>query len=151
MEFLSNYGWAIMVTLVVIAALATFGVLDPKNLLPDACLFQPRFQCTDSAINSPDLISFAIINNYEDIKITNVIVDSEGLLYPCQTVLYPNATETFPLAFHKNEEQSFEMAGCKFSGSARKKTKYFVNITYLKTDGFPYQSTIGGEILAKLN
>ena len=39
MEFLMTYGWAILVVLVVIGALAYFGVLSPKKLLPDKCLF----------------------------------------------------------------------------------------------------------------
>lgn len=39
MEFLLTYGWAILVVLVVIAALAYFGVLDPTKLLPSKCYF----------------------------------------------------------------------------------------------------------------
>jgi len=35
MEFLMTYGWAILVVLVAIAALAYFGVLSPEKFLPD--------------------------------------------------------------------------------------------------------------------
>lgn len=34
-EFLMNYGWAILVVLLSIGSLAYFGVLNPANLLPD--------------------------------------------------------------------------------------------------------------------
>ena len=37
MEFLMTYGWAILVVLVVIGALAYFGVLNPRNLVPNSC------------------------------------------------------------------------------------------------------------------
>src|SRR3989344_8228331 len=48
MEFLMTYGWAILVVLVVIGALAYFGVLSPTKLLPDKCLFGPGIgTCSD--------------------------------------------------------------------------------------------------------
>lgn len=37
MEFLMTYGWAILVVLIAIGALAYFGVLSPDKLLPDKC------------------------------------------------------------------------------------------------------------------
>ncbi|MBD3163914.1 hypothetical protein GF323_01830 [Candidatus Woesearchaeota archaeon] len=37
MEFLLTYGWAIIVVLVVISALAYFGVLTPERSLPERC------------------------------------------------------------------------------------------------------------------
>jgi hypothetical protein len=49
MEFLLTYGWAILVVLVVIGALAYFGILNPANLLPDTCLFQVGISCVDFA------------------------------------------------------------------------------------------------------
>lgn len=51
MEFLLTYGWAILVVLVVIGALAYFGVLNPSKLLPGKCLFGPGIgTCDDYAI-----------------------------------------------------------------------------------------------------
>ena len=40
MEFLMTYGWAILVVLAAIAALAYFGVLSPGRFIPDKCLVQ---------------------------------------------------------------------------------------------------------------
>src|SRR3989344_6250981 len=53
MEFLMTYGWAILVVLVVIGALAYFGVLSPAKLLPDKCTSTAGFQCTDYTFGSP--------------------------------------------------------------------------------------------------
>ena len=47
MEFLMTYGWAILVVLVAIGALAYFGVLSPGKFLPETCLLSPGFACTD--------------------------------------------------------------------------------------------------------
>jgi len=45
MEFLMTYGWALLVVLVAIGALAFFGVLNPGQFLPDQCLFFSGFSC----------------------------------------------------------------------------------------------------------
>jgi hypothetical protein len=50
MEFLMTYGWAILVVLVVIGALAYFGVLNPQILLPERCELQQGFYCKDYMI-----------------------------------------------------------------------------------------------------
>ena len=47
MEFLMTYGWAILVVLIAIAALAYFGVLNPGRYLPSSCTLGPGLSCTD--------------------------------------------------------------------------------------------------------
>lgn len=37
LEFLMNYGWAILVVLIVIGALSYFGVLSPDRFIEDKC------------------------------------------------------------------------------------------------------------------
>ena len=45
MEFLMTYGWAILVVLVAIGALAYFGVLSPQRFLPNSCTLVPGLGC----------------------------------------------------------------------------------------------------------
>ena len=52
MEFLMTYGWAILVVLAAIAALAYFGVLSPEKFLPEKCLIETGFTCISSKIES---------------------------------------------------------------------------------------------------
>ena len=47
MEFLMTYGWALLVVLIAIGALAFFGVLNPSRFLPNSCTLAPGFACTD--------------------------------------------------------------------------------------------------------
>ncbi|MEK6934652.1 MAG: hypothetical protein AABW46_02130 [Nanoarchaeota archaeon] len=45
MEFLMTYGWAILVVLIAIGALAYFGVLNPSRFLPSSCTLMPGLSC----------------------------------------------------------------------------------------------------------
>jgi len=51
LEFLMTYGWAILVVLAAIGALAYFGVLSPTNFLPDQCLGAVGIGC----VGKPDI------------------------------------------------------------------------------------------------
>lgn len=50
MEFLMTYGWAIVVVLAAIGALAYFGVLSPQKLLPDRTTFSAPLPNVDNAV-----------------------------------------------------------------------------------------------------
>ena len=50
LEFLTTYGWAFLVILVMISALSYFGVLSPSRLLPEKCTFGSEIECLDFSI-----------------------------------------------------------------------------------------------------
>ena len=52
MEFLMTYGWAILVVLIAIGALAYFGVLNPSRFLPSTCNLTPGLSCDDFKVIS---------------------------------------------------------------------------------------------------
>ena len=39
LEFLTTYGWAFLIILIMIGALSYFGILSPSKLLPNRCNF----------------------------------------------------------------------------------------------------------------
>ena len=64
MEFLMTYGWAILVVLAAIAALAYFGVLSPSKMLPERTTFSAPLPSIDNAvINQDGTIQIAFMNN----------------------------------------------------------------------------------------
>lgn len=63
MEFLMTYGWAILVVIAAIAALAYFGVLDPARLLPERCQFPAGMDCVDKANILSTTLEMALRNN----------------------------------------------------------------------------------------
>ncbi|MBN2141760.1 hypothetical protein JW711_00370 [Candidatus Woesearchaeota archaeon] len=50
LEFLTTYGWAILVILVMIGALVYFGLLNPTKALPNRCEATAGFACKDFQI-----------------------------------------------------------------------------------------------------
>ena len=52
LEFLTTYGWAFLVILIMIAALAYFGILTPSKVLPNRCIIGPEFSCIDYQISA---------------------------------------------------------------------------------------------------
>jgi len=52
MEFLMTYGWAILVVLVAIGALAYFGVLNPSRFLPTSCTIGVGFSCDEFKVDN---------------------------------------------------------------------------------------------------
>lgn len=58
-----TYGWAILVVIAAIAALAYFGVLDPARMLPERCQSTAGMDCVDKAQISSTSITIALRNN----------------------------------------------------------------------------------------
>jgi len=52
LEFLTTYGWAFLVILVMIGALAYFGVLNPTRFLPNRCQFTAGMSCEKYVIDA---------------------------------------------------------------------------------------------------
>ena len=105
MEFLLTYGWAILIVLVVIAALAYFGILSPSKLLPDKCFFQVGVSCVDfsasegyplgdTMVQTPDgsdfkiySLNFDLINNLgNDVYVTSINVTGKDI--DCTNIQY---------------------------------------------------------------
>ncbi|MBN2422559.1 hypothetical protein JXB41_04990 [Candidatus Woesearchaeota archaeon] len=78
MEFLMTYGWAILVVIAAIAALAYFGVLDPGRMLPQKCNFAAGTDCveTPSIDATADTVTVALKNSLGSSIVINV--DSPG-------------------------------------------------------------------------
>ena len=46
-EFLTTYGWAILMILIMIGALSAFGIMNPDFLVPERCNLPPDFACIE--------------------------------------------------------------------------------------------------------
>ena len=63
-----TYGWALLVVLVAIGALAFFGVLNPSQFLPSTCTITPGLHCDDFIVSEANGITVVIQNGLgEDI------------------------------------------------------------------------------------
>ncbi|HZX44149.1 MAG TPA: hypothetical protein VFF28_00545 [Candidatus Nanoarchaeia archaeon] len=68
MEFLMTYGWAILVVLIAIGALAYFGVLNPEKFLPEKCVISAGsgIWCDDFSIDSSSQVRLNLKNILTD-------------------------------------------------------------------------------------
>jgi uncharacterized protein (UPF0333 family) len=115
MEFLMTYGWAILVVLAAIAALAYFGVLSPEKFLPEKCLMQTGFTCISSKVEASQSI-IVLSNGYG----RSIIVDS---------VKIGDCTANFNNSLTSEEQETFTVTGCS-NGEAKEVYKGEVVIKY---------------------
>ena len=82
MEFLMTYGWAILVVLVAIGALAYFGVLSPARFLPSSCTLIPGLSCDEFKVDgTAETVTIRMTNGMgEDLSgvILTLVGDSNG-------------------------------------------------------------------------
>jgi uncharacterized protein (UPF0333 family) len=61
MEFLMTYGWAILVVLAAIGALAYFGVLSPDRFMPSKCMISGGFSCVEYKLLAGDATATPVV------------------------------------------------------------------------------------------
>ena len=117
MEFLMTYGWAILVVIAAIAALAYFGVLSPQNLVPERTTFQAPMPNIDKALVEEDgSVEIAFRNNVGvPINVTGVrtgdcdtVQDAIGVVNNGQTFLVTWACEGGDVGQRFSAELGFE-------------------------------------------
>jgi hypothetical protein len=102
MEFLMTYGWAILVVLIAIGALAYFGVLSPEQFLPEKCVISTGsgLFCDDFTITNPDLVTLNLHNILSDQMdgVTVTLVNGAGGTGTCvSSAISIGADATVPL------------------------------------------------------
>lgn len=123
MEFLMTYGWAILVVLVAIGALAYFGVLSPDNFLPKKCTVSPGIACTDHKLvrnaAAADTSVQVVLRNGMGSDLTSVAVKLEG----CTAAL------TGATTIANGDQQTYTQTGAVCAFTSTKYTGQF-NVTY---------------------
>lgn len=78
MEFLMTYGWAILVVLAAISALAYFGVLSPDQFLPEKCTLQSGIACIDFRYDTATTAIQLAIQNSAGFDMSGISVQITG-------------------------------------------------------------------------
>jgi hypothetical protein len=81
MEFLTTYGWAFLVIIVVIAGLYYMDVFDFSRALPTTCSLDHRIECGDAfSIDENGAVALSLKNNLnEDVTITGLKIVEKAL------------------------------------------------------------------------
>lgn len=159
LEFLTTYGWAFMVALIAIGALAYFGVLNPSKYTPARCTFGTEITCNDhrisvnGAVPPVPTINFKLTNNVgasvriDDINITNAA--STRLVCPIAAIL--NGATAFNSSIWNDGSVVDLVATCSANAgngiNKGDKTKVQVRIRYYDpASGISYSHIVNGEI-----
>jgi len=152
MEFLMTYGWAILVVLVVIGALAYFGVLNPSILLPERCEMQSGFNCKDYLVKgaSDELLMTIENGRGSDFKVVSINLTSEQLGGASCTSDY----SANPIEIMNGRSQNFTMT-CNPSIASytgrNAKYKWDIVVKWFSTDSSAtYTHTLQGQLLARV-
>ncbi|MBW3000178.1 hypothetical protein KY339_05900 [Candidatus Woesearchaeota archaeon] len=116
MEFLMTYGWAILVVLAAIAALAYFGVLSPGKFIPEKCMLSPGIACEDFKVTSNSVIVILRNGGGKDLIIDSIEVEN-----------YCN--DTFSTDFNDGQLETFTITGCS-NGQIGDRFKGDLNVYY---------------------
>ena len=121
MEFIMTYGWAILVVLVAIAALAYFGVLSPGKYLPEKCVPAAGIGCSSfkATTTGVDLILQNALG--KDIVITDININDET-----------GCTDTFNTTLTNGQDATLNIACTLTSGA---KINSDLTITYDEVNG----------------
>ena len=149
LEFLTTYGWAFLVILIMIGTLAYFGILSPSKILPGRCTFGSEFQCLDYQISATgNTFKMRLKNNVgEPIDVSAITLSSEGTTaYSCTT---PPAMSS---GWKSADVKELSWSVCN-SGAAGiisgEKGKVLVTITYNSVSSGPsYSKEVKGEVYA---
>ncbi len=60
MEYLTTYGWAILIIVVVLSVLVALGVFNPNTYVSDTCTLPAGFECQSSVLASNGMLTFTI-------------------------------------------------------------------------------------------
>ena len=151
LEFLTTYGWAFLVILIMIGTLAYFGILSPGKLLPSRCNFGSEFQCVDYQISATaNTFKLRMKSAVTDlIDVTSIALSSEGATqYACST---PPAN---PLAWRSGQIVDLTWSGCNSAAAGfvvGEKGKVIVTMRYNSViSGAAYTKQVSGDVLSSV-
>ena len=143
LEFLTTYGWAFLVILIMISALAYFGILSPSKLLPDRCNFGAEFACTEFSLGANGLLLKLRNNLGNTIIIDSLSVSTEKKQLTCNS-------NAIGAVWKSGEVKNFPM-GCSIASDIipGDKGKLNLKISYHSAkSGALFKKDVQGEVYA---
>jgi len=155
LEFLTTYGWAFLIILVAIGALAYFGVFNTKGFIPEKCAMSEGFSCNDFIFREHD--NSQSVNEVEFLMV-NILGKTAYIISPvaieyndqrgnanCGTLLYDGTggitpTPSSPLAVSAGSEVKVQCNPGTGASIVFPKAGEQVKVTF----AFNYSITSGG-------
>ena len=146
MEFLMTYGWAILVVLIAIGALAYFGVLNPSKFLPSSCTIAPGVACTEFKVSTAGSGTITLIlsnGKGNDINFTGVTFKTTSTT-GCSLTISPHVVAP------DGGTGTVTVTGCGQVGSAGSRFKADIFLTYLEAGSTLGTRNFSGSMVSKV-
>ena|SRR3989338_9098585 len=154
MEFLMTYGWAILVVLVVVGALAYFGVLNPSNLVPERCVLTAPLDCRAASALSTgaaDNVQLSVRNiGSRDITVKSLAVTGDASVLPAGGCTKAAGDQPLIAGGQITLNANVGGASCVFVKAAGAKVKLNTVITYVYDDASAITNSMTGELVSSL-
>ncbi len=154
LEFLTTYAWAFLVIIIMIGALAYFGVLSPSKLLPDRCNFGSEVGCSKDLLIVNNVIDNTLTSRLENnfgtqVTVTAATVTTDITSAGACTAQIENANIPGP-GYIWNADATINFHADCATGTAlveKEKAKFNIEISYYPTSsGSTYGKKIFGEV-----
>jgi len=140
MEFLMTYGWAILVVLVAIGALAYFGVLSPEKLLPEKCIVATGSGLfCDKNLVTADAAGDKITMRLKNINTDPIVIKSIVVGTTCT-----DAAVDTPIAA---EGTADVVITCANLAAGKLKADLTIQYTLLAAEGGNFSKTVSGSLV----
>ncbi len=137
MEFLMTYGWAILVVLVAIGALAYFGVLNPSKFLPSSCVVTPGISCDDHRVRQDGTASIVLRNGIgQDLTSVALQINYTATGALCTPGANPNTIAD-------GQQTTFTFTACPGVGAPGSKYKASLVFSYQSSGGSVVHNKVG--------
>jgi len=143
-----TYGWAILVVLIVISALAYFGVLNPESMLPPRCTMPVGLSCKDYIVlgsGNVDNITLKLVNGQSSAITVTFLNITPGNGNPSTGITCNNsATQTI-----QGNVDGIVTGWCtgQLTSVPGKKYRWDVNLKYFSADSTAaFTKTVSGEL-----
>jgi len=151
LEFLTTYGWAFLVILVMIGALAYFGVLDPSRFISEGCQLPGAITCVAGSISGTDsTVSLGLKNNMmDDATITLISLSSED--GSCgTTALTGDANAGSSVSLGSTSLTTTACLGTSATENVGEKKKFDLTVSYTKDDAASVTLVAAGTMVATI-
>ena len=158
LEWLTTYGWAMLLIFVMITGLSYFGVLSPSKLLPSRCNIGPEFSCIayQMATAPNKQIKLKLKNNAgQPISLSLLTWETDRLPSTIECINSSIPSPSARVTMASGQINDFTWASCSGSGADRiisgEKAKILLTIQYNGLlSGASYTKEVKGEIFANV-
>ena len=141
LEFLTTYGSALLITLIIIGVASYMGVVNPEKFLPEQCRLSPPLTCHDWLVTPREVVLTVSLIGNEPIVIERAEFTSHATGETCPSLI-PQRVVPGRIAQIKSAYY------CRIEGKGSK-IRMDIHLTYRK-EGSSVRKTLHGTLISRI-